>query len=192
MYTSHRELPRDTAVDRCTGTQRARERRQVSTSDPGPGSATTNRGHERHGAYRHSVPRGVERVRGMPLRDIVRRCAHAWIKRILRYMNADQNLPQPRRALDSDLPVFPPTPVDAGSGRRSDRWTMVIDGSEVRRLRRQLGLSQKSLADQAHVGATTIVRLEQQDRTPCRPWTLARIAAALEIRPDAIIARPDD
>lgn len=69
--------------------------------------------------------------------------------------------------------------VRAGRRRRNDRWVAVIDGLEVRRLRRQLGWSQKELADQAEIGMTTVVRLERQHHARCRTWTLARIAAAL-------------
>jgi transcriptional regulator with XRE-family HTH domain len=60
------------------------------------------------------------------------------------------------------------------------KWTIVVDGQRLRHLRRQHGLSQQALADQAGISLTTVARLERQDRSPCRAWTLARISAALD------------
>jgi len=70
-----------------------------------------------------------------------------------------------------------------GSARR---WTTVLDGERLRQLRRQRGLSQEELADLARVGLTTVARLERQDRSPCRSWTLGRLAVALNETPAAI------
>lgn len=64
-----------------------------------------------------------------------------------------------------------------GSTRPAERWSTVIDGRELQRLRRQVGLSQAKLADQAEVGTSTVARLERQCRARCRTWTLARIAS---------------
>ena len=86
----------------------------------------------------------------------------------------------------------PPALADAASTSPADRWTTIIDGHKVRQLRRQLGLSQYKLADQAQVGMTTIARLERQRRAPCRTYTLARIAAALGEPLDAIRPVPAD
>ena len=58
-------------------------------------------------------------------------------------------------------------------------WIAVLDGQRLRHLRRQRGLSQGALADQAGISLTTVARLERQHRSPCRTWTLAALAAAL-------------
>jgi len=55
--------------------------------------------------------------------------------------------------------------------------------SELRRLRRQRGLSQEELADQAGVSLTTVVRLERQACGPCRGRTLGRLARAFGEHP---------
>lgn len=54
-----------------------------------------------------------------------------------------------------------------------------MDGQRLRHLRRQRGLSQGALADQAGISLTTVARLERQRRSPCRTWTLAALAVAL-------------
>lgn len=61
----------------------------------------------------------------------------------------------------------------------TQRWTTALDGLKLRQLRRQHGLSQEKLADLADISLTTMVRLERHDRSPCRTYTLARLAAAL-------------
>jgi DNA-binding XRE family transcriptional regulator len=83
-------------------------------------------------------------------------------------------------------PECPPDPADSRPSHADDwttrpaqAWTTVIDGHELQRLRRQVGLSQAKLADQAQVGMSTVARLERQPRARCRTWTLARIATAL-------------
>jgi DNA-binding XRE family transcriptional regulator len=58
-------------------------------------------------------------------------------------------------------------------------WITDLDGQRLRDLRRQHGLSQGALADQAGISLTTVARLERQHRSPCRRWTLAALAAAL-------------
>jgi predicted transcriptional regulator len=68
--------------------------------------------------------------------------------------------------------------------RSQSRWTTVIDGQLLRRMRRQRGLSQERLADLAGVSLTTVARLERRSLQPCRTWTLCRIANALEQQPD--------
>jgi DNA-binding XRE family transcriptional regulator len=62
----------------------------------------------------------------------------------------------------------------------------MLDGERLRQLRRQHGLSQEKLADLAGVSLTTMARLERQDRSPCRNWTMGRLAAALNETPAAI------
>ena len=52
----------------------------------------------------------------------------------------------------------------------------VVDGRQLRELRRARGLSQENLAWKARVGITTLARLELEDRPRCRRQTLARLA----------------
>ena len=68
----------------------------------------------------------------------------------------------------------------------AQRWTTVLDGERLRQLRQRRRLSQEKLADLAGISLTTIARLERQDRSPCRSWTLGRLAAALNETPAAI------
>jgi DNA-binding XRE family transcriptional regulator len=56
---------------------------------------------------------------------------------------------------------------------------LVADGQRLRQLRRESGLSQEMLADQAGISRTTIGRLERQGGRSCRGRTLARLAAVL-------------
>ena len=67
--------------------------------------------------------------------------------------------------------------------RTSTRFLTAVDGQQLRRLRRQHGLSQEALADQAGISLTTLARLKRQRRSPCRTWTLGALAAALGERP---------
>jgi DNA-binding XRE family transcriptional regulator len=69
----------------------------------------------------------------------------------------------------------------------AQRWTTVLDGERLRQLRQQHGLTQEKLADLAGVSLTTMARLERQGRSPCRSWTLGRLAAALNEIPAAIL-----
>lgn len=71
-------------------------------------------------------------------------------------------------------------PAETDSRRQAQRWITVMDGQRLRWLRRQRCLSQEALAEQAGVSLTTVARLERQVRSPCRTWTLAMLAAALE------------
>jgi DNA-binding XRE family transcriptional regulator len=68
----------------------------------------------------------------------------------------------------------------------AQRWTTVLDGERLRQLRQQHRLSQEKLADLAGISLTTMARLERQDRSLCRSWTLGRLAAALNETPAAI------
>jgi DNA-binding XRE family transcriptional regulator len=68
----------------------------------------------------------------------------------------------------------------------AQRWTTVLDGERLRQLRQRHRLSQEKLADLAGISLTTMARLERQDRSPCRSWTLGRLAAALNETPAAI------
>lgn len=67
-------------------------------------------------------------------------------------------------------------------------WTTVIDGRRLRQLRRRRRLSQESLAYQAGISPRTMTRLERQPRASCRARTLGRLARALGVHPDAIVA----
>ena len=75
-----------------------------------------------------------------------------------------------------------------GTASRSARscWTTTLDGSRLRQLRRQHGMSQEQLADQAGISLTTVTGLERQHRAPCRGRTLARLAAALSEDPSTL------
>jgi DNA-binding XRE family transcriptional regulator len=66
----------------------------------------------------------------------------------------------------------------------------VLDGQRLRQLRRQHGLSQQNLADQAGISLTTVARLERHPRTPCRGRTLARLAAVLGEHPATTTLHP--
>ena len=83
----------------------------------------------------------------------------------------------------------PPAPhtVQPAPRAASHRWTTVIDGHQLRRLRRQHGLSQEQLATHAGISLTTIRRLEHQPAAPCRTRTLGRLAAALDEEPARLI-----
>ncbi|MGI8446008.1 MAG: helix-turn-helix domain-containing protein [Streptosporangiaceae bacterium] len=65
----------------------------------------------------------------------------------------------------------------------AQRWTTILDGRQLRQLRRQHGLSQEQLAIVAGISLTTMRRLERQPTTPCRCRTLGRLAAALGENP---------
>ena len=73
--------------------------------------------------------------------------------------------------------------------QRSQRWVTVLDGTRIRQLRRQHGLSQQQLAVKAGISRSTVARLEPSSRTTCRSRTLARLAAALQVQP--AILTPD-
>lgn len=72
-----------------------------------------------------------------------------------------------------------PAPAHAERKCSTQRWTTALDGLKLRQLRHQHGLSQEKLADLADISLTTLARLERHHRSPCRTYTLARLAAAL-------------
>jgi DNA-binding XRE family transcriptional regulator len=74
--------------------------------------------------------------------------------------------------------------------RSAHRWTTVLDGERLREMRRERGLSQEQLADLAGISLSTMARLESQDRSPCRSWTLGRLAAALDETPASMTPGP--
>jgi transcriptional regulator with XRE-family HTH domain len=70
----------------------------------------------------------------------------------------------------------------------ASRWFAIVDGSRVRQLRRQHGLSPAELAGKAGIGLSTVTRLERQRQHRCRTRTLARLATALGQPPAALTA----
>ena len=76
--------------------------------------------------------------------------------------------------------------------RPAQPQTFILDGSRLRKLRRQRGLSQEELADQAGVSLTTVVRLERRACAPCRGRTLGRLARALGEHPAATTLRIEE
>ena len=71
--------------------------------------------------------------------------------------------------------------------------TFILDGHLLRQLRRQRGLSQADLADQASISLTTVARLERQPHAPCRGWTLGRLARAVGEDPTTMtLPQPSD
>src|SRR5713101_7182339 len=85
---------------------------------------------------------------------------------------------------------LPPGILLDTSGSELAAPAIVIDGRQLRRWRRQHGLSQEKLAHQAGISVTTIARLERQPRASCRGRTLGRLAAALSEQ-TATIACPE-
>lgn len=69
------------------------------------------------------------------------------------------------------------------TGRPGRRWFTVLDGHQLRRLRRQRGLSREELAGRAGISPATVARLERQRAAPCRCRTLGRLAGALSEDP---------
>lgn len=74
-----------------------------------------------------------------------------------------------------------------GSGQR---WTTVLDGTRLRQIRRERGLTQEQLADLAGISLSAMARLERQQLPACRSWTLGRLAAALDETPASLTPRP--
>ena len=69
------------------------------------------------------------------------------------------------------------------------RWTVTVDGQRLRRLRRQHGLSQETLAEVSGISLATVGRLDLPC-APCRGRTLGRLAWALGEHPAATTLRP--
>jgi DNA-binding XRE family transcriptional regulator len=83
------------------------------------------------------------------------------------------------RQRSADPSAEPPALANTERRHGAQRWTTALDGLKLRQLRHQHGLSQERLADLADISLTTLARLERHHRSPCRTYTLARIAAAL-------------
>lgn len=77
-------------------------------------------------------------------------------------------------------------PATPSQLRAIQRWTTVLDGHELRRLRRARGMSQEALASRAGISLTAVVRLEHRPDAACRCRTLARLAKALGEDPAAL------
>ena len=77
-------------------------------------------------------------------------------------------------------------------------WMAVVDGDMLRKLRCNLGLSQKALADRAKVNRQTVNKLEDDPSARCLPRVASRLATALNedhtviVRELVSIARKDD
>jgi predicted transcriptional regulator len=71
----------------------------------------------------------------------------------------------------------------AGITRPPQPRTFIVDGQQLRHLRKQRGLSQEELAGQAGLSVATVARLERQTSAPCRGRTLGRLARALGEHP---------
>jgi transcriptional regulator with XRE-family HTH domain len=80
-------------------------------------------------------------------------------------------------------------PASSATPSGGNRWTIPVDGARLRALRQKHGLSRAVLARRAGISASTVAKLEQQQRTRCRGRTVARLSAVLGEDPSAIIAR---
>jgi transcriptional regulator with XRE-family HTH domain len=63
-----------------------------------------------------------------------------------------------------------------------------IDGSQLKRLRRQRALSQQDIERMTGVAQSTISRLEANQR-PARPSTLRKLAGALGVEPQDLMRK---
>ncbi len=77
-------------------------------------------------------------------------------------------------------------------------WLAIVDGDMVRKLRCNLGLSQKTLAERAKVSSRTVNKLETLPSGRCMPYIAGRLALALNedhtviVRELVSIAQKDD
>lgn len=106
-----------------------------------------------------------------------------WLRRLAREPGVDPWLLLDQLATCTRDPGHPGIgPLMNGThspARSGDRWFAVVDGAQLRRLRRQRGLSAAELARKAGIGLSTVIRLERQHQGRCRTRTLVRLAAAL-------------
>jgi hypothetical protein len=70
--------------------------------------------------------------------------------------------------------------------RGAHRWTPILDGQRLHRLRLLHGLSREKLADQAGISPATVAKLERQPSPSRHRRTLIGLAAALREHPAAI------
>jgi DNA-binding XRE family transcriptional regulator len=71
----------------------------------------------------------------------------------------------------------------AATGPR--KWTAIIGGHQLARLRDLHGLTRQQLARHAGISPATLARLERHDTAHCHPRTTARLAIALTEHPAA-------
>ena len=83
--------------------------------------------------------------------------------------------------ISDERPIGPNPNGERSRSAQPQRF--ILDGQQLRHLRRQRGLSQEELAGQAGLSVTTVGRLERQASAPCRGRTLGRLARALGEHP---------
>lgn len=76
--------------------------------------------------------------------------------------------------------VVSPLTVAAYQAGLPKPWLAIVDGDLIRKLRENLGLSQKELAEKAKVGIKIVKRLESVPSGRCMPKTAALLATALD------------
>ena len=72
----------------------------------------------------------------------------------------------------------------------AQRWITLLDGQQLRLLRRYHGLTQQELAAKAGISCATVTRLERASPLACRRPHPVPLADALGIEPAALMARP--
>jgi serine/threonine-protein kinase RsbW len=87
-----------------------------------------------------------------------------------------------------EMTCAPIAPRLASPEGTAQRWTVVLKGDTLRRLRHKYGLSQEQLAAKAGLSPTTVARLERTPLSTCRSRTLARLAAAVGEPPATLTA----
>jgi anti-sigma regulatory factor (Ser/Thr protein kinase)/DNA-binding XRE family transcriptional regulator len=103
--------------------------------------------------------------------------------RVSRFAHPIQQPPRPYPAL-----------ATATADKRVNRlvspqeWSVVLDGEQLRGLRRQRGMSQEALCSESGVSIDTIARLERGRRPVCRGRTAGRLARALGVAPLSLLA----
>jgi transcriptional regulator with XRE-family HTH domain len=80
----------------------------------------------------------------------------------------------------AEVRVPSPLTVAAYDAGLPKPWLAVVDGDLMRKLRENLGLSQKELSKKAKVGIKIVKRLECSSSGRCLPRTAALLAAALD------------
>ena len=80
--------------------------------------------------------------------------------------------------------------AEVRSAHPAHSWYIVIDGHQLRQLRRDHGLTQAELASKAGISVRTLARLERLPRASCRTRTFARLAITLGEDPRATTLGP--
>jgi predicted transcriptional regulator len=95
-------------------------------------------------------------------------------------------------------PPVSPLVLAAREAKLPKPWLAVVDGDLVRKLRCDLGLSQKALAEHAKVSNRILNRIESEPSARCMPYIAGKLAMALDedvtviVRELVSIARKDD